>query len=112
MSRLPAKLWVDAVRRAAAAEGGFAAILAKGEETGGAVILVLRSREGLNSAYARTNLGDGQVDWRALVENEPDPAPKLTETLEKQRRFDPDLWLVELDIADPAQFVADLPDLG
>ncbi len=87
-------------------------ILAKGDETAGAVILLLRSRENQISAYARTNLGDGQVDWRALVENEPDPSEKLEKLLEKQRRFDPDLWLIELDVADPARFIAELPQIS
>ena len=90
------------------AAGDFATVLHKGDPTAGAVILVLRERSGLTSAYARNNLGDGRADWLALVENAPDSDGKLAETLEKQRRFDPDLWVIELDIADAARFIAEL----
>ncbi|MGB3723240.1 MAG: DUF1491 family protein [Pacificimonas sp.] len=105
-------MWIDAIRRQVAADGGFAMVLAKGDEIAGAVILVMRTRDNLVSAYARTNMGDGQVEWRALMENEAESSGKLHEALEKQRRFDPDLWLIELDIADPARFIAELPQMS
>lgn len=94
------------------ADGGFATVISKGEPTGGAVILILRRRGGQVSVWARTNLGDGTVDWRALVENEAEGSQKVNETLEQQRRYDPDLWLIELDVADPAQFIVDLARLS
>ncbi len=87
-------------------------VLTKGEASGGSVILVLRDRAGLTTVLSRTNLGDGRSEWREIVGNLPERDPKLLETLEKQRRYDPDLWVVELDIADPAQFIADLPSLS
>nr|WP_255536339.1 DUF1491 family protein [Pacificimonas pallii] len=109
---MPTRLWLDGLRRNVTTNGGFATIIAKGEPVAGAVILILRGRDSHVSAWARTNLGDGTVDWRALVENEPEDSKKLEETLEKQRRYDPDLWLIELDIPDPAQFIADLASVS
>ena len=97
--------------RAVAAEGGFAAVIASGDPVAGAVVLLLRTRDGV-SAYARTNLGDGSTGWRALCENEIESSVKLREIIRKQRQYDPDLWVIELDIADPARFVEDLPSTG
>ena len=100
------------MRRRVAQEGGFATILSSGEPTGGAVILVLRARDGTSSAYARTNLGDGSTEWRPLVENDSPEGLELAKSLERQLKFDPDLWVIELDIADPARFIAELGSIS
>ena len=33
--------------------------------------------------------------------------PKFRDFLAKRTRFDPDLWAIELDIADPERFIAE-----
>ncbi|WP_224199429.1 DUF1491 family protein [Pacificimonas aurantium] len=109
---MPTKLWVDGLRRRLAAEGEFVTILRKGDEGAGAVILVLRSRAGEVSLFSRTNLGDGSTEWRPLSDELPENDDKLREILTKQIRFDPDLWVVELDVADPARFIVDLASMN
>ena len=37
---------------------------------------------------------------------------ELRAFLAKRMRFDPDLWIVELDIADPERFIAETTTLG
>lgn len=89
------------------AAGGFAAVLARGDPTAGAVILILRDRDNLVTALTKTNRGDGQTRWDVLTKNVEEDSVLLRQALERQRRFDPDLWVVELDVANPAQFIDD-----
>ena len=110
--RLPTHVWVDALRRHVNGRGDFAAILKKGERSGGAVLLDVRDRTGLHTLLSRVNLGDGRSEWRALAENEAEDSDKIRKILENQTRYDPDLWLIELDIADAARFIVDLPALS
>lgn len=112
LNRLSTKLWLDALRRQLEANGDFATVLTRGDPTAGAAILVIRGRSGTVSAYARSNMGDGKTSWRALVSDEEEPSENLAKTLEKQRRYDPDLWIIELDVADPARFIAELPGIS
>lgn len=82
-------------------------MLSSGDPTAGAVIIVTRTRDGIITALTKTNRGDGQVTWDVLLKNESEGGDSLQNTLERQRRFDPDLWVIELDIANPAQFIED-----
>ncbi|MBL8646118.1 MAG: DUF1491 family protein, partial [Sphingosinicella sp.] len=40
-----------------------------------------------------------------IFENREERDPAAQEALEKRRKFDPDLWIVELDIENPGRFV-------
>ena len=88
-ARLKTGLWVRAVIRRISSDGTSAMILKKGDEDAGAVLIVLRDREN-NIAVLREN----GSDWvRADVQKS-----GLEEYLERQRRYDPDLWLIELEV--------------
>lgn len=102
--RIATHVWIGALRRRVEAAGGTVTILKRGERDAGAVLLLLRERTGGVRVLQRANIG-GDTAWRTLASAADERDPALAESLEKQRRFDPDLWLVELDIADPARFV-------
>lgn len=99
-------IWVGALRRRVEAAGGFATIIAKGEPDSGAVLLLLRDTSGTITALSRVNMGDGKVSWQPIFENREERDPAAQEVLEKRRKFDPDLWIVELDVENPGRFVA------
>jgi hypothetical protein len=101
--QLATHIWVSALRRRVEAAGGFATILAKGDPDVGSVLIVARA-DGQVRILSRVNIG-GAATWRTLVDATDEHDVRIRESLEKQRRFDPDLWVVELDVADPARFV-------
>jgi len=82
------------------AAGGFATVLARGTQWGGALILVHRAK-GQVAAYEKPPSLDGAERWVRVVEGEDAVAAFVA----AQRKFDSDLWVLELDIADPARFV-------
>ncbi len=101
----PASLLVPAIQRQVQAEGGFATVLAKGSAFGSALLIVTRER-GQVRAFEKVPSLSGKPDWRMAAEGE----AEVEALVGRQRRFDPDLWVLELDIADPARFVPGLPD--
>lgn len=100
---LPAAITVPALIRQVNSAGGFATLVARGGPFGSSFLILHRDGEHI-VAYEKLPTPDGAEHWRAAAD-EPEAVARY---LERQRRFDPDLWVVELDIADPARFVPGL----
>lgn len=94
---------VSALIRQVGAEGGNAAVLAKGDATAGAILLILMEKGIVQSVREHILGPTGAYAWVPV-------GPPLTEDLptyfEHRRARDPDLWLVELDIANAERFAA------
>ena len=97
--RLTSAIQVSALLRRVAAQGGFGAVLAKGDETAGALALVVRER-GIERVLTRTMAPSGGYQWTEAAGGESIPAWS-----QRARARDPDLWIIELDIPDAARFV-------
>lgn len=98
---------VGALRRRVNAAGGFATILAKGDEISG-VILVQAVEKGQDiGLFERvSNFAGGH----ALMRCGPSPeegAEAMTQYVARRRRSDPDLWIIELDIPEAERFAAE-----
>ena len=108
--RVAAKLQIDAIRRLCEGEGGFAAVLARGDPVAGDILIICRERGGSPMLLRRALRWGGPPSWRntetQLFENE----EKLTSHLDQKRAVDPDLWLIDLDIPDVERFIALLHD--
>lgn len=103
---LPASVAVDAIRRQVTAAGGFATLLATGSPWGGALLLVHR-HGGDVVAYEKLPTLSGAPLWRAAARGE----SAVDAFVASQQKFDPDIWVLELDIAEPARFVPGFPTL-
>lgn len=111
VARLTSQVLVSSLIRRAEATGGFGAVLAKGDATAGAVLLVLLERGARAGLLERLLLPDGDYAWQPSGPAAADEAD-VAAWLARRRRTDPDLWLVELDVADPAAFAATLNEAG
>ncbi len=107
MSRLPAHVLVGGLIRAAEAKGGFATVLAKGDRDAGAIWLVCLHRGQNPLLLERFTDPDGRSAWR-LSGPQGSEGPAAQEAyLARRRAADPDLWIVELDIADAERFAVE-----
>jgi hypothetical protein len=100
-----------ALLRRAQAEGGFGAVLAKGDPTAGAIAVILAEKGRKACFLERLLQPDGSYSWQAsrqAVENEQD----FNAFLERRRKSDPDLWILELDIASAERFAAEMNAAG
>jgi len=104
-ARIPAHLEVSGLLRAVEAAGGFAAIIAKGERDAG-TLLVTCCEKGKNyRAYERMPRPDGTRGWALAKTEDPENPLEFGEYLERRRRQDEDLWIIELDIPDAERFI-------
>ena len=107
MARLATGVLVNALIRRAEGAGGGAMVLAKGDATAGAVLLLLVER-GANPRFVERGLGpDGNP---ALIPSGPREFAddgEVTAYWKRRRERDSDLWVVELDIAQAERFAAE-----
>ncbi len=99
---------VQGLMRQAESQGGFAAVLAKGDSESGAVLVILAEKGRKARIMERLLQPDGRYGWQ---ESGPQSVYNEQETekfLERRRRFDTDLWILELDIASVERFAAEM----
>lgn len=106
--RLPARLEVSALIRRVAAEGGFAAVLKKGEPDAGTIALVLRESGGIQRLIERMPQPDGTRSWTLSRTQAPEEQGEFDAYLARRGAQDPDLWVVELDVPNPERFIGTL----
>ena len=95
------------------AGGDFATLLKKGDAERGSLMLVIRSRDRHVACLERMlSLQDGGYSWQFVGPADSAGSPELSDFLAKRTRFDEDLWLIELDIAQPERFIAETISLG
>lgn len=105
-TRLPTHLEISGLIRAVEAAGGFATVLAKGERDAGTMLITTLGRGEPARLYERMPQLDGSRIFTVTREQDSDNPMEFNEYLTKRSRQDPDIWIVELDIADAARFVA------
>jgi hypothetical protein len=93
---LSSDLWVAALIRRAEQGGAFAAVERKGDPRAGAVLVKLvNRREGWTKLYSEALRGDGERVWMQPAGSRDEA--ELDAYVERSRRIDPDLWVVEID---------------
>jgi hypothetical protein len=110
--RLPAKLEITGLARRIEAEGGFATILRRGDPDGGALLLLISRRGAHVACLERIVAPSGGYEWRSTGPADSADPQEVASFLAKRVQFDPDLWAMELDIADPERFIAETTRLG
>lgn len=108
MARLASELVVKALIRRVFAEGGTATVLARGEEQAGG-ILVLTLDRGADPRFFEAGLGPaGTPELLRAGPAELADENAVQDYWQKRRSRDPDLWVVELDIARGERFAAEI----
>ena len=106
--RLPAALEAAALIRRAEADGDFATIIKRGDPDRGALLLVVSSRGRHVACLERMLTLDDGYQWHRVGPSESAGSVEIRDFLAKRTRFDADLWVIELDIADPERFIAEM----
>ena len=95
MIRLTADLWVSAYLTRLRLAGIPVFVTAKGDATAGAVLVKVSTLDGQAKAFQRSfDLMTGERAWIVLAEGED---ATVEAALARQRSFDPDLWVIEVE---------------
>lgn len=113
LARLTSRFYVSALIRRVTGEGAFAAISRKGAEEAGAIFVLVDRLDGTVDLYGPAP--------QAIFDSRPDE--RLFETLiskgsredagnrlEREKRMDPDFWVVEIDSRDGTAVLPLIPE--
>jgi hypothetical protein len=93
--RLTADFWVRAYLLRLEQAGIPAFVTAKGDANAGAVLIKVALLDGTAKAYQRSfDLGSDALIWVVLAEGD---EVSVDAAIARQRKFDPDLWVIELE---------------
>ena len=93
--RLTADIWVSAYLTRLRLSDIPAFVVSRGDATAGAVLVKLNSLDGSACCYQRSfDLMTGDRKWVVLVEGQ---EAEVDQSIAKQRGFDPDLWVIEVE---------------
>lgn len=104
-ARLPARLEVSALIRRTQDWGGFAAVLKRGDPDSGSILILLRENGGNPGLYERTPQLDGSRKWSLTRQQDVENKAEFEGYLSRRTVQDPDLWLIELDVADSQRLI-------
>ena len=97
LERLKSAVYVQALMRRAEIEGAQAYLLRRGAEDAGAVFLKINRLDGTFLVLARARQGaEGALAWTKPLGEAADEA-KATDYFAKQVKFDPDIWIIEIE---------------
>ena len=95
MPRLTARFWVDAYLARLRMFDIPAFVVAHGDDTGGAVLVKLATLDGKAAVFQRSfDLASGERVWVELASG---AERDVDEAVTRQRGFDPDLWVIEVE---------------
>lgn len=92
--RVTSDFWVGAYLRRLDMANIPAFVTAKGDATAGAVLVKVCTLDGSAVAYQRSYNLDGERVWVALSEG---AETDVDAALRRQRDFDPDIWVIEVE---------------
>ncbi len=96
--RLKTSVLVGALIRRAESLGGFAAVLAKGDSFAGSVMVILAEKGRKTRILERLLQPNGSYAWQHVGNRPLENALEEQKFLARRREFDPDLWILELDV--------------
>lgn len=93
--RLTSSIWVSAYLTRLRLADIPAFVVAHGDDTAGAVLVKLNTLDGRARVFQRSFdlMADTRI-WVVLAEGD---EASVDATISKQRRFDPDIWVVEVE---------------
>jgi hypothetical protein len=102
--RLKAGIFVRALVRRAEVAGAQAYVVRKGSEEAGAIVLKISKLDGSFAVLNQARNGAGDLVWARPLGEAPDEE-KSRAWFERQVKFDPDLWIVEIEDRQGRTFV-------
>ena len=102
--RLKSGIWVAAYLRRCNVEGAFAAVRRRGAEEAGAVFIVINRLDGTATLYGpapQAVFDEAQPSERIFTAlaggATPVPEADIQARLAREQKFDPDLWVIEVE---------------
>ncbi|GAL97414.1 DUF1491 family protein [Acetobacter tropicalis] len=96
-SRLRSDFVARAILRQSAQDGRSAMLLRKGDPDAGSILVLLQERDGSTVVLSQTRTAEGEAAWLRASGETPLTPEETALYIERQTRFDPDIWVLELE---------------
>lgn len=97
-ARLAAGVWVSAYLTRLGLANIPAYVIAHGDDTAGAIMVKCARLDGTAQLYAREwDMDSDERPWTLTADL---PEPQIDQAIRRQRGFDPDLWVIEIESRD------------
>ncbi len=107
---LSAEVWIAALIRRVEAAGSFATIARRGERQFGAVLVKVYNLKTRETYVLREAQRGEETVWMRPVDMSDEAG--LDDWIARQARFDPDLWVVEIEDGDGRHFLTETVVMG
>ncbi|OYW88471.1 MAG: hypothetical protein B7Z20_02445 [Sphingobium sp. 32-64-5] len=97
---------IQALVRRISAEGGFAAVLHRGDSISGAILVSCPDADRKSRLFERMPDFSGGYGLVPVARSSWGDEDQITDYIVRRRNADPDLWVVELDIPNGERFAA------
>jgi hypothetical protein len=104
-ARLKTGLWIRALIRRCDLAAVPVAVAARGDVDSGAVLLKFSDREAGCSVLAQARGPDGDLVWMRATGPKPVAEAEADAYIARQRRRDPDIWVVEIECGSAAALI-------
>lgn len=112
IGRLPSGVLVGAMLRRVNDAGGIGTMLARGDDQAGAILVITLER-GINPQAWERGIGpSGASELIRVGPQATDNIGEVNDYWQRRRIRDPDLWVIELDIAQAERFAAETMSEG
>ena len=102
--RLKSGIWVAAYMRRCNVEGAFAGVRRRGAEEAGAIFIIINRLDGTATLYGpapQAIFEEAQPSDRAFTAilggQTPATEADISARIERERKFDPDIWVIEVE---------------
>jgi hypothetical protein len=95
--RLKSRMWIQALIRRCDLAAIAATVIARGDDDAGAILLKFSGRDGGCSVLTQVRRQDGELVWMRATGSDPVSEAEADSYIERQRRRDPDIWVIEVE---------------
>jgi hypothetical protein len=96
-TRLKTRIWVQAFLRRLGGEGVMAALIVRGDEDAGAVLIKVNGFQAGCRVYTQVRTETGQLVWMCGTGETGVPEQDADAYISRQRKYDADLWVIEVE---------------
>ena len=105
--QLATKIRATALLRIVQHAGGNATVIKRGDPDSGEILILCAEKGQITALCERVQSVSGQYEWAPVLTQIIENKEEIDRYLARRMSFDPDIWVIELDIPNAERFVVE-----